>query len=125
MMNGVKTIEDIYRERSDVDQALDKVADPLQPADYNQLADLLSGAVIDECSFVYESAEDKSPAAIRMKCISSDGSEYFLQFGYDAFSDQAFSAFFHDPRMKVYQIWESAAGYFSLISQKSDQDGGK
>lgn len=118
MMNGVKTIEDIYRERSDVDQALDKVADPLQPADYNQLADLLSGAVIDECSFVYESAEDKSPAAIRMKCISSDGSEYFLQFGYDAFSDQAFSAFFHDPPDEgVSDLGVCSRIFFSHISK--------
>ena len=126
MMKGVRTVEDVYTERADLDQALDKVADPLLPADLNEVAQLLTGSVIEECSFTYEGAEDKHPAAIRLKCISPDGSVYHYQFGYEAFLDQAFSVFFKDPKLKVLRIWESAAGYYShfLIGQESEKNGG-
>lgn len=124
MMKGVRTVEDVYTERADLDQSLDKVADPLLPADLNEVAQLLTGSVIEECSFTYEGAEDKHPAAIRLKCISPDGSVYYYQFGYEAFLDQAFSVFFKDPKLKVLRIWESAAGYYSLIGSDSEEIGG-
>ena len=124
MMKGVRTVEDVYTERADLDQSLDKVADPLLPADLNEVAQLLTGSVIEECSFTYEGAEDKHPAAIRLKCISPDGSVYHYQFGYEAFLDQAFSVFFKDPKLKVLRIWETAAGYYSLIGSDPEEIGG-
>ena len=117
MMNGVKTVEDVYRDRADVDKALDAVADTICPDDYEKISEMLSGAVIENCSFFYEGAEDKHPAAVRLTCITPDGNMCFLEFGHDSFIDQDFIMRFHDPHIKMKQIWESEAGYYSLIGQ--------
>ena len=117
MMNGVKTVEDVYRDRADVDKALDAVADPISPDDYEKISEMLSGAVIENCSFFYEGAEDKHPAAVRLECITSDGKMCFLEFGHDSFIEQEFITRLHDPKIQVRRIWESEAEYYSLIGQ--------
>lgn len=79
-----KMVEDIQQGRVDYDEWLDHIASTVQPGEHTNIEKDLSGAVIKDCAFFYECAEDKCPASIRLMCITPGGDMCLLEFGHDS-----------------------------------------